>query len=114
MAESAMEKEMRKDLLALLEDSAGWGVMVYLQYPGDVPFLAPITPELRGLEIVVDRGRFDLWRDGDLVRPGLSKAELVEYVQSRTPQDDATLKANVGQWAEETMQYFGIPRKENA
>lgn len=105
-----MHDQMRRGLQDLMRDSAGWGALLQMQQPGDVPFLTPVAPEHRGLEIVYDcKGRYDLWRNGQPVKSSLTHAELGEYLQHG--RSDEEVEKSIGQWTRDTFEYWGIPKR---
>jgi hypothetical protein len=107
------QTEQRRRLQALLNDTADWGVALYLQRPGDVSFLAPIVPELAGYEIVSatsDPDRYDVWRKGRLWRTNQSKAEISAWLARHTP-DEKTLEKHVIRWTEAALNRYGIQKR---
>jgi hypothetical protein len=98
----------------VVKDTAGWSILLYMWPPGDVQFLAPLVPELRGYEIVAadPNGGYDLWREGDLERTDLTLTELSEWLRRSTPPDDVIIAEGAG-WVEELFAYYGVPKLAN-
>src|SRR5262245_56215471 len=101
-----------------------YGAMVYLEPLGDVSFLAPIAPELRGIEIVSasprrDDGRnYDIWKrgrhsglPGKLLMSDLTVVEVIGWLQAQCHHTESEYFANAAQWLEDVLVFYGIPRR---
>jgi len=105
-------EKMFAGLRELMEDTAGWGVLVLMQWQGDVPFLAPVTPKLRGWEIVSDGGgKYDLWKDGSMRRYGLTKPQVQAWLAQRMP-SERKFEEKVVLWTQQTLDHYGVARKK--
>ena len=107
--------DQKKRLLALLDDSAGWGVAIYMEPLGDVSILVPIVPKLVGYEIVSatsdDPPLYDIWRKGkrggvSFIHQGWTKAQVTTWLARNTPDED-TLHEHVGEWTEKVLIRYG-------
>ncbi len=106
----------RHRLKAVIADTGGWGVLLYLERPGDMATLVPIVPRLRDYEIVsAKEGNYDIWQASPqrIVRSDLTLAQVSEWLRASTP-DDAELEANVAKWTEETLDLLGVPKRAAA
>jgi len=108
--ENPMVEAMRAGLRELMNDTADWGVLLYFQYAGDVPFLTPIRPALRGVEIVYEplTETYDLWRKGRLMQPSLTLSQVGLYLRGPIGTE---LEQHVAQWTEETLDYYGVKKE---
>ena len=115
-----MEREMDMPdlggLHALVRDTDGWGAMVLLSPPGDSPFLVSIVPELRNTQIVSFRGHYDIWRKSatgmELIHSELTKKRVIEMIRAKMP-SEKEFEKHGAKWAEETFEYYGVPKKRN-
>jgi hypothetical protein len=104
-------KKMLAGLKALMQDTGGWGVLLLFHPPGDVPFLTPVVPKLRGYEIVASpTGTYDLWQNGCMRRSGLTKPQVQAWLAKRTP-PDPEFEAKVALWTEQTLDHYGVPKR---
>jgi hypothetical protein len=123
-------EQQRKRLEALLDFATSptvghcnFGAMVYLSALGDVAFLAPIAPELRGIEIVsaspvrTDGKIYDIWkRTGNpsqfwkLLRADLTAADVVTWLQSQCQHTEAEYLQRGQQWLEDVFHFYQIER----
>lgn len=105
------EHEQHRRLRELMQDTAGWGAFLFLHRTGDVAFITPIVPALRGYEIVAASpdGTYDVWRDGqEFVESSLSRSEMATWLADRMPPDVEMTGANLVRWTEETFDHYGI------
>jgi hypothetical protein len=113
MATMPTNEEQKERLMALLQDTADWGVLVYMQYPGDVSFLAPIVPALAGCEIVsakTDPDLFDIWEeDQKILHSDWKRDDVAKWLRANTP-DEETLKQNVVRWTEDLFRRYGVQK----
>lgn len=98
-----------------MKAATGWGAMLYLERDGDVPFLAPLVPELHGFEIVsAAPGKYgqdyDVWRRGRMVRANQTLDEIIDWMRPFA-RDDDELKASLAKWAEAVCNYYGLNRR---
>lgn len=90
-----------------------FGAMLFMESVCNVSFLAPIAPELRGVEIVSAVGEeFDIWKYGDLLKTNLSASEVVQWLQYSCQHSESDYMAHAVGWIEETLEYFGVQSKE--
>lgn len=110
------EETQHARLRELMDSMSGWGAMIYLHKRGDVAFLTPIVPELRGYEIVAAAPAdnvYDVWRDGEMVLGDMSKSDVGHWLlEQRPPVTDREMRTQTSQWAEDTLRHFGIAPKE--
>jgi hypothetical protein len=91
-----------------------FGVMLMLSPDGDVSFLAPIAPELRGVEIVSpyppkdDGKEYDIWKRGHLVQTYLSASEVVEWLNSQCRHSEAEYVQHGRNWAEDALRFYAV------
>ena len=105
-----LHEKMLASLRALVEDTADWGVMILMHYQGDVPFLTPIVPKLRGWEIVANpHGTYDLWKNDKPKRMNLSKPQVQAWFAKHTPPDQK-LEEHVVRWTEQTLKHYGVAK----
>lgn len=92
--------------------TCNYGAMLLLDQPGDVAFLAPIFPEIRGCEIVsADRdGSYDVWKGGRMIECSLNREQMIAWLQ-KYARPDAEVMANAKRWTEDTLQYYGIRKR---
>ncbi len=94
-----------------------YGAMIYIARPGDVAFLAPIAPNLRGIEIVSasepkgDGKDYDIWKGKRIVATDLTAAEVFEWLAKQGSYTEATYRKNAGKWAEEALIFYGVRPK---
>lgn len=116
------QRERLKRFLEFATDNrdgyCNFGAMLIVSRPGDVDFLAPIAPELRGIEIVSaspsceDGKDYDIWRHGKMIRSDLTMAEILEWLRSKSSHSEAEYTANGAAWAEDALRFYGIkPRR---
>jgi hypothetical protein len=118
------DKEQRARLQKLMDYATSptpghcnFGAMLLLSPQGDVSFLAPIAPELRGVEIVAaspDRadGRiYDIWKNHHLAKPDLSMAEVVTWLNQQCQHSESDYLANGKKWLEDVFRYYRIPER---
>ena len=107
------EREQRKRLEALVQDTAGYGALLYLAWPGDVAFLTPVAPNLRGYEVVAadPNGMYDIWRGGRMVQVGLNRSQAATWLAERMP-PESEVEQNIVRWTEDTLRYYGIPERQ--
>lgn len=114
----------RKRLIRLLEfatdptpGKCNFGAMIIMSPPGDVCFLAPIAPELRGVEIVAasspcDDGKdYDIWMRGSrkgMVESNLTAAQVVDWLNERGRHSEAEYIANGAAWTEDALRFYGV------
>jgi hypothetical protein len=120
-------KQQRKNLERLVAYATSptpghcnFGAMVFFNLPGDVAFLAPIAPELRGVEIVSpsaprDDGRdFSIRRRGQpikMIKHDLTAAEVVTWLNQQCQHTEADYLRNGEAWATSVMQFYGVPER---
>jgi len=94
----------------LAQDTAQWGVLIYVERPGDVPCVVPVHPDLAGYEFVAVTSdtTYDIWRDGHLNKPDATLIEIGELLATHPVGDDDP----VVEWTEATLQRLGC-RKVN-
>ena len=129
------EQQQRESLRALLHfgtnpapGSCNFGAMLFVSRPGDQSFLAPIAPELRGVEIVsawqMPDGRdYDIWRfdpgtseqlrDRSRVESGLTAAQVFEWLGRHCRHTEAVYGQHIVEWTEDVMRFYRVPRKSN-
>lgn len=105
----------RERLQRLANEAGGWGVLIYMERSGDVAFLAPIYPELRGVEIVSaipqPGGKdYDLWKNGQPLKFNQTLAQVGRFLKKYAKSDEE-LKANAEDWVKATFRYYGITPK---
>ena len=95
-----------------------FGVMLLMESKDDIPFLAPIAPELRGVEIVSRDGKrdFDIWRrerrsEPQMLLTNLTAAEVINWLQIQCHHTEAEYRAKGAVWAEDVFIFYGIPKK---
>lgn len=104
--------------------ASGFGAMLYIDRPGDVSFLAPIAPELRGIEIVsasparADGKDYDIWHQPEsgppkMVESDMTLKEVVDWLR-QTAHTDEEIMANGAQWAEDTLKFYGAKKQTPA
>jgi hypothetical protein len=108
----------RERLQRLTEKIRGWGVVVYMEPPGDVACLVSILPELRGYEIVsaspASGGRdYDIWKNGLPFRFNMTMGDVETFLRKFT-KTDAELLENAAAWTEATFKHYGIKPKRGA
>jgi hypothetical protein len=99
----------RSRLERVIQDTAGWGALVYRERRGDMCTLRPIVPLLRGYEIVSpEPDRYDIWqcRPQRLIETDLTLLGVTAWLRAGTP-PMAFLLAHGARWAEETFQAMG-------
>lgn len=107
--------EQRKRLQRIADKASGWGVLIYMERPGDVAFLVSIVPELRGYEIVsaapVEGGRdYDIWKDGHMIKVNQTLKQVERFLKKYAKSDEE-LMANAKAWVEATFALYGIKPK---
>ena len=107
-----MRTDERARLERVFKDTADWVLLVYMERPGDVAFLTPIVPTLRGWEIVAadPNGGYDLWHEGDLKQVNLTLTEVSEWLRRHTP-PEAVVLAEGARWLEDTFIYYRVPKR---
>jgi hypothetical protein len=104
--------EQKRRLLALVQDIAGWGVLIYISTPGDVDALVPIVPQLAGYEIVAastDPDVYDIWVDDGVWAADWRRSDVAEWLARHTP-PDSVLEAHAAEWASAVFERYGIAR----
>ena len=98
-------------LREFLMNRENWECMLLLAFPGDAPFLAPICPHLRGVEICADpsSGRFDIWKGGNLIKSRLRPNALAKWLRKRTPPEAEYLEHGA-EWAEDALKRYGLKK----
>ena len=111
--QAAWEQAQIERLERLAQDTAGWGVLILMRPPGDVAFLAPIAPDLRGYEIVAadPNGKYDLWRNGSMEHADWTVTQVSDWLRQHTPSDEEELKAALPGWVEDVMRYYNVPKR---
>lgn len=105
------QKQMLQDLM---KEGKDWNVLLFVHRRGDAPFLAPICPSLRGIEICADpsNGRYDIWKEGNIIKPGLSAKRLAKWLTANTP-TEAEYMEHGEEWVEAAMKFYRIPERHN-
>lgn len=95
-----------------------FGAMVFMESRGDVSFLAPIHPKLRGVEIVAasppkSTGKdYDIWRGRNLVAPDLTMVEVLAWLSQKVPSlTERDIYDNGRRWLEDVMKYYRVPKR---
>lgn len=111
------QRERLKQFLEFATDSTpgkcNFGAMLLFSPPGDVTFLAPIAPELRGVEIVSasplrdDEKDYDIWKCGRPAKLNLTASEVLDWLGKRCRRSEAEYVANGGTWTEDTLHFYG-------
>lgn len=117
--------QQRASLIALVDfatnsapGKCNYGAMLLLSRPGDVAFLAPVAPELRGIEIVSalssegDNKDYDIWRNGNLYKTPLTAGEVLELLNSQCQHAEADYMRHIQRWAQDTLIYYGVPNRD--
>lgn len=106
-----------KERLRKIAQGSGFGLLIIVDRPGDVAFAASPVPDLVGYEFVSASpdGKYDIWKDGGIERPGLTVDEVREFIKNRTPvwlYDDSPVneldKSLVLTWAKEFENRYGV------
>lgn len=107
----------RERLLSIVEQCKDWGVLVLLEPPGDVSFLTPIAPALRGYEIVCadqDGSTFDVWRRKKTsMKPwkfSMPLSELQTWLQDNSPSEQEYTQ-HCAEWTADTLQFYKVPHR---
>jgi hypothetical protein len=95
-----------------------FGAMIQIARPGDVVFLAPIAPELRGVEIVsaTPGHDYDIWRRTTIsppmpIKTNLTAPEVVEWLLSQCQHTESEYMQHGANWLEATLEYYGQKRR---
>jgi len=116
----AQEARLRRLLEFGTSSTAGvmnYGAMIYMERPGDVAFLAPIAPNLRGIEIVSasapagDGKDYDIWKGNRILATNLTAAEVFGWLAKKGSYTEAVYRKNAGKWAEEVLLAYGVRPK---
>lgn len=128
MLKEKTEQQQRDSLRLLLEygtnpvpGTTNYGAMILLSPPGDVAFLTPIAPELRGIEIVSVYGeRYDIWqRDAenwDEPQPlelQFTAAEVFDWISHRCQRTEADYMAHGQSWLKDVFEFYKVPQRLN-
>jgi len=71
-----------------LKNHKGYGILFIMSRPGDVAFAVSPVPGLREYEIVCASpdGLYDLWKDGNIDKPDLTREEVSDWIRKATPE----------------------------
>jgi hypothetical protein len=97
----------RQRLWHITQDAAGYGVLIYVDRPGDVSAVVPVHPDLAGYEICCVTGddEYDIWKDGDLHLPNQTRNQIATWLSEHPVPDD-----RAAEYTEATMIRLGIPK----
>jgi hypothetical protein len=107
--------EQRRRLQNVISEAHGFGAILLFESgdPSQVSFLAPIYPELRGVEICsaspdrADGRIYDLWKDSKMISHGLTLGEVVDLIRE-IPHTKKEMRKNIARWTKDTMDQYGM------
>ena len=103
-------KEQKKCLFDLMKAASNegmpncnYGVLLYVERPGDVSSLVPVFPELRGYDIVCATGAYDVWFNGIMTSDcDLTIDQMCQWLM-KYQRSDEDVMANVALWTQDVL-----------